>query len=570
METPKKVDYHMHSSYSNDGKNSPEEIVKYCIEKSYFEICIVDHIRKNTEWVPKFANEIRNLKKRYAKRIKILSGIEANVIDLDGNIDAKPEFVGQVDFVCAAFHRIPASDGFLSTEEIISKPQHALFNWYIAMKSAITNPYVSKIAHPTAILKRYGIFVPKDYKREISKLAATNNKVFEFNSRYCVPDYEFLQYLKRYGVQIDFGSNSHSIAELNNSTILIMTKGGGKNEGIGHIMRCINISKDIRKKWPNIKIIFLIKDNLVGKKLIKNEGFKLISLPSFGNNIEKIKRVIQENSVKLILTDIYGDTYKVVLEIRKLGKPILSITNIGNYNVPADIILNHYIGFDNGCYINKYGSKCLLGPQYTLLNPNFRELPKYDPLISKKVNQILVTIGGEDEINLTTKLIKPLSKISNNINIVLLIGPAFNYEKELTEEVSRYKKNFEIKQHITDISDIAYDSDIVISGAGNTLYELCSIGKPVIAICLEKHQRKIAMLFEEKCCIINLGMGEKLDNKKVTETVENIINDFSLRQQLSKTSKTIVNPIGIEAIEMEICTILHGNLLLPEVERGGN
>lgn len=50
IDRSKKVDYHIHSSYSSDGKNSRKEIVKYCIEKKYFEICIVDHVRKNTEW----------------------------------------------------------------------------------------------------------------------------------------------------------------------------------------------------------------------------------------------------------------------------------------------------------------------------------------------------------------------------------------------------------------------------------------------------------------------------------------------------------------------------------------
>jgi putative hydrolase len=211
---PTKVDMHIHSSFS-DGTSTPEEIVKCAIEKGYQEICIVDHVRRTSEWVDRFEKEITELKRRYQGRIILHCGIEAKVINLQGEIDARPEFFSKVDLVLSAFHRIPkAQDEFMSEDEIVSNRALALERWFEAKMKLLENPYVDIFAHPSAVLMRHHIAIPSKYKIQIAQKASNSGKVFEINSKYHVPDEEFIRLLETNGVQMCFGSDSHSIEEI--------------------------------------------------------------------------------------------------------------------------------------------------------------------------------------------------------------------------------------------------------------------------------------------------------------------------------------------------------------------
>jgi histidinol phosphatase-like PHP family hydrolase len=209
-----KSDFHLHSTFS-DGHNTPEEIVEHAILKNFDEIAIVDHVRRTTDWLNNFAIEIERLKNVYRNRIKLYSGIEAKVINLEGDIDASPEFFAKIDLVLGAFHRIPkGQDEYLSEVEIIMDKHRALEFWFTGFMKLLENNYVNIVAHPTAILKRHGIRVPSDMKKSIARKSAYCGKVLEINSKYQVPDDEFIKILESNNVMLSFGSDSHSIEEM--------------------------------------------------------------------------------------------------------------------------------------------------------------------------------------------------------------------------------------------------------------------------------------------------------------------------------------------------------------------
>ena len=70
------------------------------------------------------------------------------------------------------------------------------------------------IAHPTAILKRYKIRLPYWMKAKIAREAKKENKIFEINKKFKVPDKTFLKILKDQKVNFVDGSDSHNVGEL--------------------------------------------------------------------------------------------------------------------------------------------------------------------------------------------------------------------------------------------------------------------------------------------------------------------------------------------------------------------
>ncbi len=97
-----KTNYHTHSTFC-DGSATPEEMVVAALAKGFDALGFSSH-SDMVEDLPAYCREIARLKAKYAGRIRILCGLEAEL--------AKP-FVRPegLDYVIGSFHFIAAPDG---------------------------------------------------------------------------------------------------------------------------------------------------------------------------------------------------------------------------------------------------------------------------------------------------------------------------------------------------------------------------------------------------------------------------------------------------------------------------
>ncbi|HKV84520.1 MAG TPA: DNA polymerase/3'-5' exonuclease PolX, partial [Ktedonobacterales bacterium] len=139
---------HVHSTWS-DGQVSIREMAEatLALGKEYLGIC--DHSKiaayahgMNEETVRRQHEEIRQLNEEFAGRLRILKGVECDILK-DGALDFADETLATFDFVVAAIHsqfQLPPEE---QTQRLIR---------------AIENPYCSILAHPTGriLLEREG------------------------------------------------------------------------------------------------------------------------------------------------------------------------------------------------------------------------------------------------------------------------------------------------------------------------------------------------------------------------------------------------------------------------------
>ncbi len=136
-----KGDLHIHSNWS-DGSEKLETLAETAKTKGYEYIAVTDHSKGLG--VARGLDEKRLLEQkqkidainRKLKGTKILSGVEVN-IKSDGSLDCDEAVLRQLDVVVASVH-----SGFRQAGDKITK----------RMISAMENPYVSVIAHPTGRL----------------------------------------------------------------------------------------------------------------------------------------------------------------------------------------------------------------------------------------------------------------------------------------------------------------------------------------------------------------------------------------------------------------------------------
>jgi putative hydrolase len=100
-------DYHVHSVFS-DGVSTVDENVVVARDRGLRTLCLVDHVRADTGWVPDFVRAVWPL--RALAGIGVLAGVETKILDRAGRLDL-PENIDGIDLVLIADHQFPGDAG---------------------------------------------------------------------------------------------------------------------------------------------------------------------------------------------------------------------------------------------------------------------------------------------------------------------------------------------------------------------------------------------------------------------------------------------------------------------------
>lgn len=213
-----KADYHIHSTYSknNHGKSTIEEIVEKAVEIGLEEIAITDHGPKHYLYGIKQKNiavarkQIDELRIRYPQ-IKILFGVEANILDYVGGTDINQELLKNCDIILCGYHLgalfTNANDywKFIGLNNL-SKFSKDLNNKMIEKNTeAIVNVlYKNKIN----ILTHPGDKIPVDIDK-IAQAAEKTGTLLEISNSHGHLNSKELKVASKYDVNFVINSDSH-------------------------------------------------------------------------------------------------------------------------------------------------------------------------------------------------------------------------------------------------------------------------------------------------------------------------------------------------------------------------
>ena len=208
-------DYHIHSNY-NDHSASDLTIqnIIACAEKiGLRDIAITEHVRRTSDWIPRYLDEIRAETAAAASRnkLKVIPGFEAKILK-DGSIDCCEEY-SKDHFIVASFHSIFGDKRA----------------WIEALNSAVRNPDVDVIGH---LAPEPGYDLNDDELSELGSLISSNRKIIEINAKYHRPPPKWILKFKDNDVRFHLGSDAHSLQEIGNfsriSDLIALVKDNGR------------------------------------------------------------------------------------------------------------------------------------------------------------------------------------------------------------------------------------------------------------------------------------------------------------------------------------------------------
>lgn len=317
--------------------------------------------------------------------------------------------------------------------------------------------------------------------------------------------------MERYKEKIDLETQQKTIR------VLFRIAGGKavkKELGMGHVFRSMSLASEFKKN----NVFFLVEDYGGVKKILLENGFKNIIYLRKGikskEDVEKTCLVLKRKKIDVLIIDKYGLKDHYPSNMKKYVKTIV-ISDLKNITYHADLLVNGFIGYENEIRKNKFGTKCLLGPKYQIINKKFTKMRKN----FKRENDFLATFGGFDELNIAGILLRAIMNTKKPLKTKLILGPTSlkkNYEKEIKQN----KKFIEIMSYTNNMFYEMQKTKFGICSGGITTYEFAALRIPMIIICQNKHQTITAKKWEEKNMAINLGIATSQTYKKIIDVLD--------------------------------------------------
>lgn len=301
--------------------------------------------------------------------------------------------------------------------------------------------------------------------------------------------------------------------------------------GLGHLRRSLMLAKHLQKAEPNFVFSFLnarltecnakgiasslnveVNDYFTSSELIKElESFDVIICDLV------IRKNYQSQSFFTDISSYLSSRSDTVIVVDGLGSTNLSIETFkGKYLA----VIQPYF-YDLEAQTNLHCKNYFGGPSYALIEP---ASINYHP--SKTVINILISAGATLDFETALELIKILPKNEQKFNIEVAV---YDHSKEFLHETGMLKITT-VSFDTLGLVNLAKRFDFVITGAGQSRYELAEANIPFAFFDWSKETKQASILFEKhmngRC--IYLGLLADLRQAELSSAdLANFVSNFN-------------------------------------------
>lgn len=342
---------------------------------------------------------------------------------------------------------------------------------------------------------------------------------------------------------------------------------GNSDIGMGHVMRCLSIAEAAAQLNQKCVPIFITADEGC-RALIEDKGFKNIVLHTNYEDMMselKILERIFDTRYDKVLVDSYQASSEYFLALRELVW-VACLEDMGqaypvnlliNYNIYAPKLREKYQILNSKIADSrKLPDRVLLGLEYMPLRKDFQKPAAYH--INDKVTDVIITTGGSDPCfaaaALADAFIENPFLPKQDMKLHIISGPLNRFSEELNRKYGDCK-SIVIHENVKDMRGLFLQSDVAISAAGSTVYEISALGVPMIIFYFAENQRQGAETFAELTDVMNAGCFAnegRIVADRAMEALGRCVRDRSYRESLCRQEKELIDGKGAYRIAKQL------------------
>ena len=345
--------------------------------------------------------------------------------------------------------------------------------------------------------------------------------------------------------------------------------------GTGHVMRCLTLADELRGR--SAKVVFVCREfvgNLCG--YIEEKGYVVRRLPvsdspeqdveadlkhaawlgaDWQTDARQVEEIIKalESPPEWLVVDQYALDERWEGYLRSYVKKTMVIDDLADRSHDCDLLLDQNF-YDNleSRYDGLVPSRCkkLLGPQYALLRPEFREARKNLRKRDGHVKRILIFFGGSDPTNETAKALEAVRMLNRpDIAVDVVVGSANPYREAIDRDCKAMSGcNFYCQ--LSNIAELMASANLAIGAGGATTLERIYMGLPSIVITVAENQETSIQAQAHHGHLIYAGRNHDV----TTDKLRIILSSLSpkILQEMSKRTIKITGDLGTERVVSNI------------------
>ncbi|MBT6471973.1 MAG: UDP-2,4-diacetamido-2,4,6-trideoxy-beta-L-altropyranose hydrolase, partial [Candidatus Marinimicrobia bacterium] len=277
--------------------------------------------------------------------------------------------------------------------------------------------------------------------------------------------------------------------------------------GTGHVMRCLTLAQVLNENGADVEFICRKHEGSLIDK-IRSSGFVVHELEVFEEtkvdnklahshwlgatqqqDADDCINILKAEKLDWLIVDHYALDEEWQKRLKPCYEKLMVIDDLADKIFDCDVLLNQNLGTQIEDYKNKIPDNCelLLGCNYALLRSEFSDL-RERALVRRKntieINNILISMGGSDNENITYDI---LQQLDDRFNIVVVLGSSSMH----SDMIAGYAEGKKIKVIIDadNMAELMLEADLAIGAGGSTSWERCCLGLPTLLFVTAENQR---------------------------------------------------------------------------------
>lgn len=315
----------------------------------------------------------------------------------------------------------------------------------------------------------------------------------------------------------------------------------GPEAGGGHLMRSLTLAEALSVRGA--ACAFLATPQAAGMLATFAPAMSRIDTP--GTDRASLAAALAGQGFDALVFDHYR-LARPDHEALAGGRACLVIDDLANRPLGADIVLDagpsrrplDYTLLTDG------DTRLLLGPEFAPVRSRFAALRGSS--LSRRdgpVRRVLVTMGLSDVGGVTGRVVDRLRPRLGDVAIDVVLASQAPSLRALSR-MAVHDRRLQLHVDATDMATLLHEADFVISAAGSTVWEICTLGLPSAIVIVAENQRAAAQALGERGAALVIDAGDPAFEGALDRAIMRLVTDATQRAHLSQAAASVCDGQG--------------------------
>lgn len=229
---------------------------------------------------------------------------------------------------------------------------------------------------------------------------------------------------------------------------------------------------------------------------------------------------------------------------------LAAVDDMAHQHFPVDVLINVNIDAEQLAYDTLPGTARLLGVKYALLRRQFHLVRQRHEgaELREQVADVLVSMGGGDQTDETSKVLRGLNNAGYRGHIDVVLGSVNPNMAAVTTLADQLEAEVAVHRNVHAMAELIAGHDLAICAGGGTSWEMACLGVPMLQIVVADNQRNIASGLARRGISHCIGWREHVGPADVAAAFEAVAVGRMRRDEMRRRGMSLIDGCGAKRV----------------------